>query len=249
MIAGNPPIFERARDHAIQILNFEHMLGMDVELRFQRYIMNDLPGLMPSLARIYYSHICVGVGFLVYMYTFTPLRTFQRVRRTIALDNVIAFVIVTLWRCSPPRLLPAEYGYVDVLHKKSATGDGNAWTNNRFQLTIAAMPSLHFGTSLLFAVCLWRFSPHRWMRVLAPLWPMGMLVTIVATANHFLADAAVGAMIPFVSWRYNHLILKLVPLQTWLFGSLTRKMDLVTDEDEDGVAKADLVANKPWYGD
>lgn len=233
MISGNQAIFDRARDHAIQVLNFEHFLGVDWELSFQQYILNERPGLMPTLARIYYSHICLGIAFLVYMYTFTPARTFQRVRRTIAMDNVFAFFIITLWRCSPPRLLPDEYGFVDVLHKKSATGAGNAWTNNRFQLTIAAMPSLHFGTSLFLAVCIMRFSPHRFLRVLAPLWPAGMLLTIVATANHFLADAAVGAVIPYLGWRYNHVLLRLVPLQDWVFAPLMRRLDLIREEREE----------------
>ncbi|KAK7414670.1 hypothetical protein QQX98_006527 [Neonectria punicea] len=225
MIAGNEAIFIRARDHALQILAFEHFLGIDIEQRFQAYIMNEQAWLMPILANVYYSHISVGVGFIVYVYTFLPTSTFQRVRRTIAADNVIAFVIVTLWRCSPPRLLPKEYGYIDILHSKP--GGQNAWNNNRFQLTIAAMPSLHFGTALFFAVTLCRFSPHRPLRLIAPLWPTAMLITITATANHFLTDAAVGAMIPFLGWRINEIVLILKPIQDWVFAPLLNRLDLV----------------------
>lgn len=231
-IAGNAPVFERARQHAIQILHVEHALGLDVELAFQRYILTAHPGLMPHLARIYHSHICVGVAFLVYMYTFTPRRVFARFRRTLALDNAIAFVLITAWRCAPPRLLPAGYGFEDVLHRKSAPGAGNVWTNNRFQLTVAAMPSLHFGTSLLLAVCAARFSPHRVVRWLAALWPVGMLVTIVATANHFLADAAVGALIPYVGWRYGHVLLWLKPVQDWVFRPVRQRMEVLRKEEE-----------------
>lgn len=180
---------------------------------------------MPILGKIYYSHISVGVCFIVYTYTYLPPSLFQRIRRTIAIDNYLALIVVTLWRCYPPRLLPEEYGFVDVLHKD--TGGGNAWTNNRFQLTIAAMPSLHFGTALFFAVCLCRFSPHRAVRALAPLWPAAMLVTIVATANHFLMDAIVGAFVPLLGWRINELMLLLYPIQNWYFRPLTRRLDLV----------------------
>jgi hypothetical protein len=187
--------------------------------------MNDQPWLMPLLANIYYSHISLGICFLVYIYTFLPPSTFQRIRRTIATDNAIAFVIVTLWRCSPPRLLPQEYGFVDVLHGKSA--NGGAWNNNRFQLTIAAMPSLHFGTALFFCVCMVRFSPHKFLRILAPLWPTAMLITIVATANHFLMDAMIGAMVPFLGWRINQVVLVLKPIQDWVFAPLINRLDLV----------------------
>ncbi|KAJ3470043.1 hypothetical protein MRS44_000142 [Fusarium solani] len=157
MIAGNEAIFTRAQEHALEILDLEHLFGIDIEQRFQSYVMTQQAWLMPYLARIYYSHISLGVCFLVYIYTFLPPSTFRRIRRTIAADNAIAFVIVTVWRCSPPRLLPQEYGFVDILHSKA--GGANAWNNNRFQLTIAAMPSLHFGTALFFAVCMCRFSP------------------------------------------------------------------------------------------
>ncbi|KAL6357352.1 hypothetical protein LRP88_07511 [Fusarium phalaenopsidis] len=225
MIAGNEAIFTRAQEHALEILDLEHLFGIDIEQRFQSYVMTQQAWLMPYLARIYYSHISLGVCFLVYIYTFLPPSTFRRIRRTIAADNAIAFVIVTVWRCSPPRLLPQEYGFVDILHSKA--GGANAWNNNRFQLTIAAMPSLHFGTALFFAVCMCRFSPHRFMRVLAPLWPAAMIITIVATANHFLTDAFIGALVPLLGWRYNRMVLILKPVQDFIFAPLISRLDLV----------------------
>ncbi|KAI1054275.1 hypothetical protein LB506_010439 [Fusarium annulatum] len=227
-IAGNEPIFTRARDHAIQILTLESFFGLDIEQYFQSYIMNQQPWLMPILAKIYYSHISIGILFLIYIYTYLPPPTFQRIRRTIAVDNAIAFVIVTLWRCSPPRLLPQQYGFVDVLHSKA--GGANVWNNNRFQLTIAAMPSLHFGTSLFFAVCMCRFSPHRFMRILAPVWPTAMLITIVATANHFLTDAFIGALVPLLGWRINRVVLVLKPIQDYIFAPLINRLDLVDSD-------------------
>lgn len=227
LIAGNQAVFDLARTHAIQILSLESHLGIDIELFFQRHMLTRYPDWMLLLARIYYSHICVGVAFVVYCYTCMPRSVFYRIRRTIAMDNAIAFVVVTAWRCSPPRLLPSEYGFVDVLHKKLSTHD-NAWTNNRFQLTIAAMPSLHFGTALFFAVCLFRFAPHRLVRWLGLLWPAAMLVTIVATANHFVMDAVVGACIPALGWRVAHWMGKLHKYELEVFKPFWTRMDIKT---------------------
>lgn len=215
----------RAQSHALKLLRFESILGINIEQSFQHYILTQHPWLMPILAKVYYSHISIGVCFLVYTYTYLPPSVFQRIRRTIAVDNYIALIVVTMYRCYPPRMLPEEYGFIDVLHKDAASG--NAWTHNRFQLTIAAMPSLHFGTALFFAVCLCTFSPHRAVRTIAPLWPTAMLITIVATANHFLMDAAVGALVPFIGWRINEVMLLLKPIQDWVFSPLTRRMDMV----------------------
>ncbi|KAJ9150885.1 Integral membrane protein [Pleurostoma richardsiae] len=218
LIRGNKAVFALAESHAIKILHLEQALGIDIEQRFQQYILTKHPWLMSILANVYYSHISLGICFIIYTYTFLPPQTFQRIRRTIAVDNYIAFVILTLWRCAPPRLLPPEYGFVDVLHKSA--NQGTAWNNNSFQLTIAAMPSLHCGTAFFLAFCMVRYSPHRILRILAPLWPAAMIVTIIATANHFVLDAVVGTMVPFLGWRLNRVVLIFEPWEDWLFSLL-----------------------------
>jgi hypothetical protein len=191
----------------------EHFFHLDIELGVQRTILERVPWLMSILARVYYSHIVLGVAFYVYCYTFSRDQ-YRRIRRTMALDNIIAFAIISLWRCMPPRLLPEEYGFIDVLHSNKG---GSAWTQNKFQLIIAAMPSLHFGNSALIAFCLVNFSPHRLLRTIAPLWPAMMGLTIVATANHYILDAVVGACVVTVGYRYNHVMLYLLPVERFFF--------------------------------
>ncbi|KAK5213720.1 hypothetical protein LTR47_000760 [Exophiala xenobiotica] len=80
-------------------------------------------------------------------------------RRTMAICNLLAFVVFTLWPCMPPRLLSdpeytgpqaelaKSYGFVDTVHGKD--GASSVWTQNKFCNQYAAMPSLHFGYSLL----------------------------------------------------------------------------------------------------
>ena len=210
VIRGNNSVSEKARQHALSILSFEQIIGVGVEQSFQQWVLQRCPSMMTCFGVVYRMHIIVGVAFLMYAYTFFPIKIFQRIRRTIALDNAIAFVILSTWRCMPPRLLPAEYGYVDVLHK-SAT----VWSENKHQLTIAAMPSLHFGTAGFISLCLWRFAPpsHKAIHILAPLYPLAMLTTIMATANHFLLDALVGAMIPVMAWHLHLSMTILRPLE------------------------------------
>lgn len=72
LIRGNEAIFARAQAHALSILSFETRLHIAIELPVQKYILNSQPWLMTILAKIYYSHIFVGVVFLVYMYAFVP---------------------------------------------------------------------------------------------------------------------------------------------------------------------------------
>lgn len=72
MIVGNEAIFNRARDHAIGILHLEEWLGVAIEKDFQQWIMNEHAWLLPHLRNIYYSHISLGICFLIYIYTYLP---------------------------------------------------------------------------------------------------------------------------------------------------------------------------------
>ena len=79
-----------------------------------------------------------------------------------AVCNLMAFVVFTLWPCMPPRLLSDQevsgevgdlarsFGFVDTVH--GTDGAVSVWTANKFCNQWAAMPSLHFGYSLLVGV-------------------------------------------------------------------------------------------------
>jgi len=89
-------------------------------------------------------------------------RLYESRRRTMAFCNLLAFIIFTAWPCMPPRLLSADtsqgetgklarrYGFVDTVHGPG--GEGSIWTDNRFTKKFVAMPSLHFGYSLLIGL-------------------------------------------------------------------------------------------------
>jgi hypothetical protein len=68
----------------------------------------------------------LAVAYLGYMYTFRP-DVFPTIRRTMAVCNVITFVIMIAYTVAPPRLLSKEYGFVDVLHggQKESAGMQN----------------------------------------------------------------------------------------------------------------------------
>lgn len=181
-------------------------------------------------ATIYYSHIIVFVAFIVYTYTFIHRLSFQKIRRTIAASNLLAFVILSVYRTMPPRMLPQKYGFIDVLHPPEEPGEPS-WTHNKYQLTIAAMPSLHFGMSGLIAVSITRYAPHMFLRILAPFWPFLMLVTILATANHFIIDAVVGAFVPVVAWQISDGFLIFRPLEEWFLWLLRTKKPAAADQN------------------
>jgi hypothetical protein len=58
-----------------------------------------------------------------------------------------------------------------------------------------------------------------------------MILTILATANHFLLDAIVGAFIPVLAWRISEIFLVLRPLEELMFGLARTMKPLSADED------------------
>ncbi|KAK2050094.1 integral membrane protein [Colletotrichum somersetense] len=160
-------------------------------------------------------------------------------RRTMATCNLLAFVVFTLWPCMPPRLLSEpgyngpdageakSFGFVDTVH--SGSGESSVWTTNKFCNQYAAMPSLHFGYSLLIGLTVatlpmpsLRSRPWRRFAVVAAgmAYPALILTAIVATANHFVLDAVAGAVVCGLAWNCNGVLLNLLVLEDYFLRAL-----------------------------
>ncbi|KAA1474641.1 hypothetical protein DENSPDRAFT_340172 [Dentipellis sp. KUC8613] len=211
---------DAARNHGVQLLNFERALGIQHENAVQMWFIKH-PMLISALNRIYsFIHIPATISFLAYFYHTQPPRIYAPVRRTLALANLLAFVVFTLWPCMPPRLLPAMYGFVDTVHKGSM---GSVWTTNKFCNQFAAMPSLHFGYSLIVGLSLFTYAPRgsvlrrTGLHTLFLGYPALILLAIVATANHYFLDALAGLVVAALAFQFNRILLALLPLENFVF--------------------------------
>jgi len=261
-----------ARRHALEVIHLEQRLHLFLELDVQAWFLKH-PFLLHWTNRTYsFIHIPGTILFLVWLFYYTTTRSridlplpnkstgdpdgslagprlYEARRRTMAMCNLIAFIVFTLWPCMPPRLLsdpdvPGDvgkearsFGFVDTVH--GAEGESSVWTQNKFCNQYAAMPSLHFGYSLLIGLTILSIPlapQHRRSRtvpltmglrmrvpsarrllclVLGIAYPTIILIAIVATANHFLLDAVAGAMVCGLAWKGNGLLLNLVPLEDY----------------------------------
>ena len=163
------------------------------ELPIQRFFMN-FTTLMPWINYLYsFIHIPGTIAFLVwlYYYTITRNRTIQHRdghvgggaegspsgpalyearRRTMAVCNLLAFVVFTIWPCMPPRLLSDPsytgpvadaakgYGFVDTVHGEK--GAGSVWTQNKFCNQYGMSGSSGHSTRLTVHSC-YAFPPFR----------------------------------------------------------------------------------------
>jgi hypothetical protein len=264
-----------ARQHALELIQLEQRLHIFWELDIQKFFMS-YPVVMTWINRIYsFIHIPGSIAFLVFLFYYTNTRSrlsssassniernpaagprlYESRRRTMALCNLLAFIIFTIWPCMPPRLLSSDksdgptgklarsYGFVDTVH--GVGGEGSVWTENRFCNQYAAMPSLHFGYSLLIGLTIMTLplapsssksmrlpfmnnahpklsprlrlpSPKRLLCLtLGVLYPLTILIAILATANHFVLDAVAGSIVCGIAWFANDVLLNLLALEDY----------------------------------
>lgn len=101
---------------------------------------------------------------------------------------IVGYMIVPT---APPRFLP-ERGFFDAVGDFTAIKQNNTAVDALFN-PYAAVPSMHVGFSLMIGWPLARLLHWRAPKVLWALYPLLVAFATVATANHFIADAILGA--------------------------------------------------------
>ena len=72
------------------------------------------------------------------------------------------------------------------------------------------MPSFHVGWTFLIGMATFRIAKTWWLKLVGILLPLLMLVTVIATANHFILDAIAGAVLVSLSYGLAMLFAKLI---------------------------------------
>ena len=184
--------------NAYRVIEWEKQLGIFNEISVQRFF-DDKESLIKFLNQIYLRvHVPSTVIFFVWLYHWHKNYYFY-VRNAFMLANVITIFFFIGFPCAPPRMLN-EVGFVDTLRDISNINIYKGKLSYLFN-QFAAMPSMHFGTSLLLAMVIWYLSKNFIMRWGIWIYPPFVLLVIVATANHFYLDAVLGGLIvifPFI---------------------------------------------------
>jgi hypothetical protein len=127
----------------------------------------------------------VGLGAI----TFVANRDLYRwARNAIFISWAIALIGYVLFPVAPPRFF-LDQGFIDTVYG-SSINLAPPWTNH-----YAAMPSMHQGFAVIFAVTAYRLFVPAVGWPLACALPVVMFLSIVATGNHFVVDAAAGIVV------------------------------------------------------
>jgi hypothetical protein len=104
----------------------------------------------------------------------------------------VALIGYTVFPTAPPRFFP-EWGFFDAVSDFTGVPQDSVTINELFN-PYAAVPSMHVGFALMISIPLARLVRWRALKVFWAIYPMMVVFVIVVTANHFIADAVLGAV-------------------------------------------------------
>lgn len=190
LVPNQPSIAHR---HGRSVQWLQDQLHLNFELSINHFV--DHNEWLAQTMDYYYAtlHFVITIVVLVWLFI-ARARIYRGLRTALFATTLIGLAGFFLYPLAPPRLLP-QYGYIDTLAKYHTWGslaDPNvAEHTNQF----AAMPSLHIAWAVWCAIAVFYCVRPWWLRGLAVLYPIGTLLVIVGTANHFIIDAVGGLIV------------------------------------------------------
>jgi hypothetical protein len=180
-----------AFQHARELISIERTLHLFVEPSVQAWASGS-HFVMVSASWLYVNaQGSVTIAVLLYLYL-RHNSNFYFVRNMFMIAMALALVGYVAFPTAPPRFMP-EWGFIDTVSDFTPVPRTSTSMNALFN-PYAAVPSMHVAFAIMIGWSLARLSRHSATRVLWALYPFLMTFVIVVTANHFIADALLGAL-------------------------------------------------------
>jgi membrane-associated phospholipid phosphatase len=190
--------------HAHSVVDTERSLGIFRELSVQRFALH-APGIVLDIANWTYfnAQFTVTFAFLLWAYLRHTER-YTTIRNTVIAADAIGLVGYLAYPTAPPRMLP-RLGFTDTLNHAAVNHHSGAIAS--LANPYAAMPSLHTAYALIFGVSGVVLARRWWIRGMWALYPGLVVFSIIATANHFVLDAAAGATVAVLAGTFTMAVL------------------------------------------
>jgi hypothetical protein len=202
--------FENART----VIDVERALHVFVEPSVQAWVSGS--SLVTDGASWVYinAQTSVTLGALVWLYLFRN-SSFYFVRNMMVVAMGIALIGYIAYPTAPPRMLP-EWGFQDSVSLFTGVATDDATVNALFN-PYAAVPSMHVAFALMIGWPLAQLVRPRALKAFWVIYPLLVTFVIVVTANHFIADAVLGAATAAASATAARAMARARP-EAWRFG-------------------------------
>src|SRR3954447_21777946 len=200
-----------AFEHARDILSLERSPHVFVEPSLQSWAIGT--GWVDGVGSWMYlnTHFIVTTCTLAFIYLFRN-EHFYFVRNMFMVAMRIALVGSLVYPTAPPWMLP-EFGFADSV--ADFTGVSSDASVNALYNPYAAVPSMHVGFALMLAVPMIRMTRRRWAKALWVAYAPVVALVVVVTANHWVFDAATGALSAAVAAVVAQAVFARVRPQAW----------------------------------
>jgi hypothetical protein len=202
--------------HALDVIQIERGMHVFVEPSIQAWASSSHL-LMGFSSWLYVNaQTTITLTALIYLYV-RHNRSFYFVRNMFAIAMLIALVGYTVFPTAPPRFLP-EWGFIDSVSDLTGVHVNHASASMTTLFNpYAAVPSMHVAFALMIGWPLASLSRTRVASILWRLYPLLITFVIVATANHFILDALLGALTAGASALGARRLARMRPA-AWRFG-------------------------------
>jgi hypothetical protein len=180
-----------AFQHGRELINVERTLHVFIEPTVQAWASGSTV-LIDAASWVYINaQVTITLSALVWLYLFRN-KSFYFVRNMFVVAMGIALIGYIVFPAAPPRFFP-EWGFADSVADFTGVSSNSVTVNALFN-PYAAVPSMHAAFALMIGWPLATLVRPRPLKVFWSIYPFLMTFVIVATANHFLADAFLGAL-------------------------------------------------------
>ena len=184
--------FDQASQNAYHIVNLEKSLGIFIEPDIQSFFLDS--SFLIHIVNTFYTILYYPALIIFAIWAFIYHRQkYLVVRNVFIVSAITAFICFALYPVAPPRLLP-ELGFIDTMEAHGVVNYSSSFLNSLTN-PYAAMPSCHFGFTMLIGIGIIYMTKSWWLKIVGALIPLLMLMSILATANHFILDAVGGAIV------------------------------------------------------
>jgi hypothetical protein len=191
------------------VLDLERSLRLDPERALDNWLARH--NSLSQLVVFWYENVHIVVTLAVFAWLWWRRDDLLGVMRwTLVIVNLIALAIFWTFPVAPPRMLSG--GYVDLVAR---VHDLPVWQFGATALhsnQLCALPSLHIAWATWCSIAVWHMTQRRSMRAIAAVYPLLTTFAVMATGNHFLADAVAGAAITGTVF----FALSRMPIRGWL---------------------------------